>query len=587
MGDWRVPGYRELRELGAGAQGRVVLALHEESGTPVAIKYLSARADGAALAALRREAGMLARVESPHVARLYRLVEGPDGSAIVMEAVDGVPLKRILAEHGALEPRAALTVLKGSLLGLAAAHGAGVVHRDYKPANVVVPADGRSKLIDFGIASGTGTASRSGTPQYMAPEQWHGGQAGPATDVYAATCVFYECVTGRRPFQADDIAGLRDRHLNEPVPLEELPEPLRPLVAKGMAKDPGERQAGAAGLVQDLETAARAAYGDDWEARGVRTLAMAAAALSALFPLAAAALPVPATAAGSGASSSAALAKVAVAGAAAVALAAAGVVAYQATRPEAARTEAAQGPVITVASLDRAYPDRVLRVQGAQYVQVGKMKDGATQSKANRALRVPLEQAITYYQEWGRSPAVRSACGTRMNVLGVRVTIGLRGPNLVSARYVPTFQRNCGKRQDYHPGFGVTVDLRSGRALTPDDIFKPSTFTKPGMQRLWDNLPEGKDKQQLLINHSGPGGFISPLDRDAFFSPIPREPAAPPEAIAIFDRQGLNLLFGAQSSDIPDPRGSLHRTAAYSFAVPYLKARDLLNPELLNALPTS
>ncbi|HEY8481821.1 MAG TPA: protein kinase [Spirillospora sp.] len=99
MGAWTISGFGEVRELGAGAQGRVVLALHERSGLPVAVKYVPAEA-GADLAALRHEAAMLARVSSPHVARLYRLVESEHGAALVMEAVNGVSLKVILAEYG-------------------------------------------------------------------------------------------------------------------------------------------------------------------------------------------------------------------------------------------------------------------------------------------------------------------------------------------------------------------------------------------------------------------------------------------------------------------------------------------------------
>ncbi|MFD0851361.1 serine/threonine-protein kinase, partial [Actinomadura adrarensis] len=169
--------------------------------------------DSAALEQLRDEATMLARVTDPHVVQLYQFVTGRQGAALVMEAVNGVSLKGMLAEHGHLEPEAALTVLKGSLLGLAAAHAVGVVHRDYKPANVVVRDDGLSKLIDFGIAVLSGEGSRSGTPAYMAPEQWRGDPASPATDVYAATCVFFECVTGSRPYVAENAAGLMARHL--------------------------------------------------------------------------------------------------------------------------------------------------------------------------------------------------------------------------------------------------------------------------------------------------------------------------------------------------------------------------------------
>ncbi|MGK5557153.1 serine/threonine-protein kinase [Actinomadura kijaniata] len=287
MTRWRVAGYTEVRTLGEGAQGRVVLARHDGSGAPVAIKYVTAGADAEARERLKHEARMLARADSPHVARLYRLVESEDGAAIIMEAVDGVPLKTVLERQGALAPEAALSVLKGSLLGLAAAHALGVVHRDYKPANVVVPADGRSKLVDFGIAAPAGReAGGAGTPYYMAPEQWTRHTAIPATDVYAATCVFVECVTGRRPY-AGTRGQLRAAHLTRPAPVEDVPEALRPLVAHGMAKDPGERPASAADLVAELERVAADAYGPGWEERGVRALAVSAAGLAALFPLAA------------------------------------------------------------------------------------------------------------------------------------------------------------------------------------------------------------------------------------------------------------------------------------------------------------
>ncbi|HEX2313317.1 MAG TPA: serine/threonine-protein kinase, partial [Thermomonospora sp.] len=314
MDGWGVTGFVEVRELGRGGQGRVVLALHDPSRTPVAIKYVYGAPES-----LRREARMLGRIQNPYVARLYRLVESEHGTAIVMEAVDGVPLKAILARYGSLEPEAALLVLKGSLTGLAAAHAVGVVHRDYKPANVVVRADGLSKLIDFGVAVPAGEGSRAGTPHYMAPEQWRGEPAVPATDVYAATCVFFECVTGRRPYPADNRAAVMNGHLNGTVPVEQVPEALRPLVARGLAKDLADRPAEAAAFAAELEDAATAAYGPEWEDRGLRALAVAASGLASLFPLAAAGLapggsgPEPATAAKGGGTKAAVAKGVAVA----------------------------------------------------------------------------------------------------------------------------------------------------------------------------------------------------------------------------------------------------------------------------------
>ncbi|MFE6814770.1 protein kinase [Streptomyces sp. NPDC057675] len=284
---WTVPGYTESRELGAGASGRVVLARHDATGMPVAVKYLSEqlRADEVFVHGFRSEARLLGALNTPYVVELYEYVEAPQGAAIVMELVDGIALRALLAREGSTGPEAALVVLKGSLLGLAAAHQAGVVHRDYKPENVLVAADGSSKLVDFGIA--TGHDSRpgvAGTPAYMAPEQWGGAAATPAADVYAATATFFECLTGRKPFAGDNFAELALQHLKAPVPDEQAPESLRPLIRRGLAKTPHERPENAAVFVSELESVATAAFGSDWEERGRGRLAALAAFLPLLFP---------------------------------------------------------------------------------------------------------------------------------------------------------------------------------------------------------------------------------------------------------------------------------------------------------------
>lgn len=287
MDAWVVPGYTEVRELGAGGSGRVVLATHDGSGLPVAVKYLSERfcSDDTFVHGFRAEARLLGELDTPHVVGFYEYVEAPRGAAIVMELVDGVALRALLAREGSTGPEAALVVLKGSLLGLAAAHRAGVVHRDYKPENVLVSADGSSKLVDFGIATGRGaTPGVAGTPAYMAPEQWNGAPASPAADVYAATATFFECLTGHKPFSGDNFAELALQHLDTPVPDGQAPEPLRPLIRRGLAKSPYERPENAAAFVSELESVATAAYGPDWEERGRGRLAALAALLPLLFP---------------------------------------------------------------------------------------------------------------------------------------------------------------------------------------------------------------------------------------------------------------------------------------------------------------
>ncbi|MER5575344.1 serine/threonine-protein kinase [Streptomyces massasporeus] len=287
MNTWEVPGYTGSLELGEGASGRVVQAVHEETGVPVAVKYLSEslRTRPGFVHDFRAEARLLGGLESPYVAGLYEYVESPDGAAIVMELVDGVSLRALLKREGPLDPEAALVILKGSLLGLADAHRIGVVHRDYKPENVLVTPDGCSKLVDFGIAVDAGTSSGvAGTPSYMAPEQWTGAPASPTADVYAATATFFECLTGRKPYLGDNLAELALQHVDAPVPAEEAPEPVRDLVRRGLAKNPEERPARAEDLVAELETAAGTAYGPDWEERGRGRLAALVALLPLLLP---------------------------------------------------------------------------------------------------------------------------------------------------------------------------------------------------------------------------------------------------------------------------------------------------------------
>ncbi|MBC2905730.1 serine/threonine-protein kinase [Streptomyces cupreus] len=287
MSTWEVPGYTESLELGSGASGRVVLAVHEETGVAVAVKYLSEslRTRPGFLYDFRAEARLLGGLASPYVTGLYEYVESPHGAAIVMELVDGVSLRTLLTRHGPLTPEAGLVILKGSLLGLADAHRVGVVHRDYKPENVLVVPDGSSKLVDFGIAVDSGTsAGVAGTPSYMSPEQWTGAPASPAADVYAATATFFECLTGHKPYSGDNFAELALQHVEAPVPAEEAPEAVRELVRRGLAKDPAQRPAQAEEFVTELEAVAGTAYGHDWEERGRGRLAALVALLPLLLP---------------------------------------------------------------------------------------------------------------------------------------------------------------------------------------------------------------------------------------------------------------------------------------------------------------
>ena len=286
MSAWAVPGYTEERELGHGASARVVAATRDDTGQQVAIKYLAPRLlrDPNFLARFREEVELLASIDVPHVVRLFDYVEAPgEGAAIVMELVDGVSLHEMITRQGPTSPESALVVLKGSLLGLAAAHQLGIVHRDYKPENVLVDGAGNSKLTDFGVAVKAGErAPVGGTPLYMAPEQWNGEPATTATDIYAATAVFFECLTGQTPFSGR-LEHLALQHQTGDIPVALVDRPLQALIERGLAKDPRDRPAHAVEFVSELNVAADRAYGEDWEERGRGELGKRAAALLLLL----------------------------------------------------------------------------------------------------------------------------------------------------------------------------------------------------------------------------------------------------------------------------------------------------------------
>jgi serine/threonine-protein kinase len=286
MSAWTVPGYVEERQLGRGASGRVVAALHEASGHRVAVKYLAPRLfqDPAFLDGFREEAELLRSLDVPDVVRIFDYVEMPEqGAAIVMELVEGVSLHEMLSRQGPATPESALTLLKGSLLGLAAAHQLGIIHRDYKPENVLVDVEGNSKLSDFGIAVRAGrNVPAAGTPLYMAPEQWSGAPATPATDIYAASAVFFECLTGQAPFSGRP-QQLAEQHESAPVPVQQIEEPMGDLIGWGMSKDPRRRPVNAMEFVAELDHLASEAFGPYWEDRGRSQLRERALALLALL----------------------------------------------------------------------------------------------------------------------------------------------------------------------------------------------------------------------------------------------------------------------------------------------------------------
>ncbi|MFB4310789.1 serine/threonine-protein kinase [Actinomadura sp. GTD37] len=594
MSGWRVPGYTELRVLGEGAQGRVVLARHDGTGRPAAIKYLGEplAADAVFRERFRAEAGLLSRLRNPFVAQLFGLVETPDGAAIVMESVDGASLKAVLAERGPLEPVAALAVLKGSLLGLAAAHDLGIVHRDYKPANVIVRGDGLSKLIDFGIAVDAGASGRSGTPVYMAPEQWRDEPASPATDVYAAACVFFECVTGRRPYTAEDPAGLMGRHLTAPVPVDGVPEPLRPLIERGLAKNPWDRPMGAAAFVSELESVASGAYGTDWEGRGVRTLAGAAAALSMLFPLTALGLGSGGAAAGTagagaGAGAAGAGAGAAGAGAGGAGAAGQGVVGALGAKGAAAIAGGAAavavggGAAVYVATADEAPKPIATRLaalsepprdlgNGVTFQAQGQLVrvtggEPAVTRKINEALRAPLEQ------RWTKTLNGLKDIGRGAYTDVVKPQILLRNDRLLSVWYTVGLRGERGTGWDQSQA--ATVDLRTGASYTAPGLFRVPTGQglKPLDDKIKAHLPDGV---YCWSGQSTPGGAVVERGTDD-----PSKFVKDGSVTMALTPKGVRVAFYGSIL------GYASACGLQDTVVPYGEVGEMLKPALLKAVP--
>ena len=241
MAEWDAPGYTKLRELGSGGFGEVVLARHDASGTLVAIKYLRPHllADAEFAEMFRGEASVLSTLDDPNVVRLYEYLESPSGAAIVMELVDGVSLREILRTRARPPRRPRWWSCRARCSDWPRRTGAVSCTGTTSRRTCWSTGDGASKLTDFGIAARAGDRpAPAGTLVYAPPEQFAGTPASPASDVYAATATFYECLVGRPPFIADTAEALLYQHLSQPVPLDPVPEPLRPLVIAGMAKEP-------------------------------------------------------------------------------------------------------------------------------------------------------------------------------------------------------------------------------------------------------------------------------------------------------------------------------------------------------------
>lgn len=247
--------YHIERPLGQGGMAQVFKARDLNLQRDVAIKVLREDYidDPAFRARFLQEARAAANLLHPNVVTVYDFGSDERRVFIIMEHVDGTDLKTLLRRRGRLQVELAVDLMQQICAGVGYAHRAGLVHCDLKPHNVLVTADQRAKITDFGIARALSAIRPDehhdtvwGSPQYFAPEQAAGKPPSPASDVYSLGVMFYEMLTGRLPFESEDSERLTELHQNSPPPSPRLhnpavPRALEQIVLKVLSKEPAAR----------------------------------------------------------------------------------------------------------------------------------------------------------------------------------------------------------------------------------------------------------------------------------------------------------------------------------------------------------
>ena len=269
------PRYRSPKRIALGGMGEVYRATDSVLGRAVAVKLLAQRysRDDAVRGRFTREALAAARLSGePYIVTVFDVGEHAERPFIVMEYLGGGSLEERIQRDGAQEIGQALEWLEQAATAIDAAHRHGVVHRDVKPANLMLDRNGTVHVADFGIASAAGmdsltmTGTVLGTAGYLSPEQAQGERATPASDRYSLAVVAFELLSGRRPFESDSITAEATAHVNAPVPsiaelCEGLPHELDAVFRQALAKDPTHRFETAAEFVAALRAALAEAAG--------------------------------------------------------------------------------------------------------------------------------------------------------------------------------------------------------------------------------------------------------------------------------------------------------------------------------------
>src|SRR5213593_2850473 len=261
--------YRILRKLGTGGMANVYLAEDQELGRRVAIKILNERhaGDEQFIERFRREAKNAASLSQPNIVSIYDRGEAEGTYYIAMEYLDGRSLKELIVARGPAPVNVSVDYARQVLAAVRFAHRHGIVHRDIKPHNVLVDAEGRLKVTDFGIARAgasqmTEAGSIIGTAQYLSPEQAKGAPVDQTSDLYSVGVVLYELLTGVVPFSGDTPVEIAMKHLSsapEPPSAKraEIPRDLDLVVLRALAKDPAARYQSAEEMDADLARVAR------------------------------------------------------------------------------------------------------------------------------------------------------------------------------------------------------------------------------------------------------------------------------------------------------------------------------------------
>jgi serine/threonine-protein kinase len=232
----------------------------------------------------RVETPIVAHLDGTYVVRTRAYVEDAFGIALVTDYIDGAWLRQLMPSGVLRDHEATLVVMRDTLLGLEAAHREGILHRDLRPEKVLVDRQGVARIAELGLVARTrGGRWIPGTAEYMAPELWRGEEPSIESDVYAATVMLVESLTGTPPYLGG-VTVVCDQHLRAPLPGPDLPEEIAPLVRFGMAKSPHQRYLRAWDFAEAVERAGRTVGGPEWERRGRRRLATAVAAVLAPRP---------------------------------------------------------------------------------------------------------------------------------------------------------------------------------------------------------------------------------------------------------------------------------------------------------------